>query len=118
MSSKRVQEVIDKFVDELVAAAEQDALDSVRDRIRDSLGINIGLLVSSQASKRRKSTRRFSMARPCPIPGCDDIAYPRHGMVCKKHNAELSREDILVARDNANKPGGIWSNWKAGKKAS
>jgi hypothetical protein len=36
-------------------------------------------------------------------------------MVCRGHGETLSREEILVARDNAQKEGGVWFDLTPGK---
>jgi len=115
MASKRVQEIVDRFVAELTAAAEEDAAASLQDRLRGVLG---GSVKDLAPVKRRKTTKGYTVLRPCPIAGCKETAAPRFGMVCKGHGASLSREDILMARDNAVKPGGIWFNLKPGKKVA
>jgi len=122
MASKRIQEVIDRFVEELMVVCEQEAVETIQNRLRDAFGPNVAVQASAPAAppaaKRRRSTKGYSVLRPCPIPGCKDpetgeprIAAPRHGMVCKFHS-DLPREEILLARDNAAKEGGIWFDLK------
>ena len=120
MSSKRIQEVIDRFVEELTAACEQEAVESLQNRLRGVFGKDVAVqpALPAPAVKRRKSTRGYSVLRPCPIQGCKDpetgeprVAAPRHGMVCKVHK-DLPREEILLARDVAAKEGGIWFDLK------
>jgi len=115
MATKRVQEVIDRFVAELVEVCEKEAAENIQSRLRDALGSEIAL--PPMTVKRRKTTKGYSVLRPCPIPDCKDTAAPRHGMVCKKHST-LPREEILVARDNAVKEGGVWFNLKPGRKTA
>ena len=115
MASKRIQEIVDRFVTELTAAAEDDASSALQDRLRGVLGASAKYLVPI---KRRKTTKGYTVLRPCPIPGCRETAAPRWMMVCKGHCETLAREDILVARDNANKPGGLWYDLKPGRKVS
>jgi hypothetical protein len=41
-------------------------------------------------------------------------------MVCKGHSETLKREEILIARDKADKPGGVWyqaKTWNKDKKS-
>jgi hypothetical protein len=121
MPSKRIQEVVERFVAELTQAAELDAAENIQLRLREALGPDAKSLVSVSAvaigtGKRRKTTKGYSVLRPCPIPECKETAFPRHGMVCKTHK-DLPREQILVARDNAHKEGGVWFGIKAGRKA-
>lgn len=115
MASNRVQEIVSRFVAELTAAAEADAAEALQDRLRGVLGSSAKDLAPV---KRRKTTKGYTVLRPCPIPGCKETAAPRWMMVCKGHCETLPREDILVARDNANKPGGIWADLKPGRKVS
>jgi hypothetical protein len=120
MATKRVQEIVERFVAELVEACEQDASESIQTRLREALGTaakDLAPIAPNTKLKRRKTTKGYSVLRPCPIPGCENIAAPRHQMVCKKHGQELTREEIVVARDNANKEGGIWFALKAGRAA-
>lgn len=121
MPSKRVQEVVDRFVAELVEVCEKEAAENIQGRLRDALGANV--VLPAVNVKRRKTTKGYSVLRPCPIPGCKDpetgeprIANPRHQMVCEVHSKELPREQILLARDNAIKEGGIWFDLKPAKK--
>lgn len=121
MASKRIQEIVDRFVAELSAAAEEDAAMALQDRLRGVLGVSVGDAGSPRKAavfKRRRTTKGYTVLRPCPIAGCKETAAPRFGMVCKGHGASLSREDILMARDVAAKPGGIWFGLKAGRKVS
>lgn len=118
MPSKRVQEAIDRLVEVL----QEEAAESIQGRLRDALGGNVVIPAVSQV-KRRKTTKGYTVLRPCPIPGCKDpetgeprVASPRHQMVCEVHSKELPREEILLARDNAVKEGGVWFNLKPSKK--
>jgi hypothetical protein len=114
MASKRVQEIVDRFVAELTAASEEEATEALQERIRDMLGGSMKGQVLIPA-KRRKTTKGYTVLRPCPVPDCKEIAAPRYQMVCKGHGETLSREDILVHRDNASKPGGVWFDLVPGK---
>ena len=120
MASKRVQEVVSRFVAELAEAAERDAAEAIRDQLRGVLGASQRNATERDSApvKRRRTTKGYSVLRPCPIPGCSGTAAPRYGMVCKPHSQTLTREEILVARDNANKPEGIWYHLKPGRRAS
>lgn len=115
MASKRVQEILDRFTAELLEALEEEANGSLQERLRAVLGSAAKDLTPV---KRRKTTKGYTVLRPCPIPDCKEIAAPRYQMVCKGHNETLTREEILVARDNANKPGGIWADLKPGRKVA
>ena len=114
MASKRIQEIVDRFVTELVAVSEEEAAEALQDRLRDMLGGAVKT-ESLLPAKRRKTTKGYTVLRPCPIPGCKKVAAPRYQMVCKDHSTELSREEILVARDNAQKEGGVWFGLTPGK---
>lgn len=105
MASKRVQEIVDRFVTELMSVAGEEAADALQDRLRGVFGAG---LQEPQPIKRRKTTKGMSVLRPCPVPDCKETAAPRYQMVCKGHNETLSREEILMARDSAVKPGGAW----------
>lgn len=119
MASKRVQEIVNKFMAELIQAVEEEAAESLQDRLRDMIGASAKALpVKLQVPKRRRTTKGYVMLRPCPVPECKEMAAPRYQMVCKGHSETLSREEIIVHRDNANKPGGVWHDLKPGKKAS
>ena len=110
MTSKKVQNIVDKFVADILEAAEESALDRLQETLGDALAGRV-------IPKRRKSAnKRKSILRPCPVKGCKHVAAPRYQMVCKEHNASLKREEILIARDIAEKPGGIWYEMKHGKK--
>jgi hypothetical protein len=108
MVSKRVQEVVDRFVVELIAVAKVDAAEEISNRLRGVFGGEAPAREVSPA-KDRKTTKGYKVTRPCPIEGCGEIAVSRFGMVCKGHSETLSREEVLVARDNAKKPGGVWA---------
>ena len=108
MASKKIQKIVDRFVSDIIAATEADAME----RIKKSLGIAVSGAVG--VKRRRSSNKGKSMLRPCPVGGCKATAAPRYQMVCKKHSA-LPREDILIARDIAEKPGGIWYEMKHGE---
>jgi hypothetical protein len=124
MASKRVQDIVDRFVADLMSVANEEAVVSLQDRLRGILGgaavpaVSAAPAVIRRRRRRRKTTRGYTVLKPCPIPECKETAAPRWGMVCKGHGATLSREDILVARDNANKPGGIWADLKSGRQVS
>ena len=47
------------------------------------------------------------MRKPCPVPGCKEMAAPRHHMVCKAHGA-LPGAEIAAAKFTARQPGGVW----------
>lgn len=124
MASKRIQEIVDRFVAELTAASEEEATavaeaaaeeasEALQQRIRDALSGSVDY--QDLPVKRRKTTKGYTVLRPCPVPGCKEIAAPRYQMVCKGHGETLSREDILVHRDTANKPGGVWFDLVPGK---
>lgn len=113
MASKRIQEIVDRFVTELQAASEEEAEASFAARLRSVLGSIAGVEVAPV--KRRKTTKGYTVLRPCPIQGCKKVAAPRYQMVCKDHSHELTREEILVARDNAQKEGGVWFDLTPGK---
>lgn len=112
MASKRIQEIVDRFVSELTAASEEEAAEALQSRLRDALGAVSG--AETVVVKRRKTTKGYTVLRPCPIPGCKKVAAPRYQMVCKGHS-DLPREEILLARDNANKEGGVWFDLTPGK---
>jgi len=112
MASDRIQKIVNKFVADIVEAVEGEVWETVRGRLGESL---VGSMKPPK-SKRRKSTKKLSMIRPCPIDGCDKMAAPRYRMVCKDHSKKLSRRTILEARDKANRPGGIWYEMKHAKK--
>ena len=115
MVSKKIQDIVDRFVVELTDAAREDAAVALQDRLRGVLGSSTKI---APAVKRRKTTKGYTVLRPCPVPGCENIAAPRHQMVCKGHNETLTREEILVHRDHASKPGGIWYDLKPGRKVA
>jgi hypothetical protein len=110
MATKSVQEVVDVFVSDL-----RDALRTERDtqlaKFFQQGGLNFG---DKPIAKKKTSSR--SISKPCPVEGCKKMAAPRHQMVCKGHSESLSRQEILMARDKADKPGGIWYELKQGKK--
>jgi hypothetical protein len=112
MADKSVQQVVDTFVNDL-----RDALKVERDQqlleFFQKSGMDVGF--GDKPVARKKTTSR-SISKPCPVDGCDKMAAPRHQMVCKEHSTTLSREEILMARDKAEKPGGIWYELKQGKK--
>ena len=108
MKSKKLQKIIDRFVAEVVEIAEIEAMDKIRER----LGAALTSPAPAPAVKRRKSTKGQSTLRPCPIKGCKETAAPRFGMVCKAHKEKLTREEIVVARDVAKQPGGVWADLK------
>jgi len=112
MASRRIQEIVDRFVAEIQVASEEEAAEALHDRLRDVLGSTAGLELAPV--KRRKTTKGYTVLRPCPIPGCGKVAAPRYQMVCKGHST-LPREEILVARDNATKEGGVWFDLTPGK---
>lgn len=114
MASKKLQEIVDRFVAEIIEAAEDEALDNVQKRLGEALSAPLNL----PKVKRRRSTKGRSVLRPCPIKGCKETAAPRYQMVCKGHSDKLSREEILIARDIADKPGGVWFQSKKWKKKS
>lgn len=114
MASERVQEIVDRFRAELLEALEQEAAENFQGRLRAVLDGAPGEILAASPTKRRKTTKGYTVLRPCPIDGCTKIAAPRYQMVCKEHSDTLSREEILVARDNAVKPGGVWADHKPG----
>lgn len=116
MNSKGIKAIIDRFVSELTEAVEKEASDAVQDRLREVIGASPGDAVPSLV--RRRTTKGYSVLRPCPVPGCSGTAAPRHQMVCKEHSKTMSREEIIVARDNAYKPDGVWRDIKLTKKIS
>lgn len=105
MKSKKLQEIVDRFVAEVVQVAEEEAMDAIQERLGKALGSSIDL----PKVKRRKSTKGKSILKPCPIKGCKETAAPRWMMVCKNHKEKLTREEIVIARDVASRPGGIWN---------
>jgi hypothetical protein len=114
MASKKIQKIVDKFVADIVSAAEDEAMEMIQARLGDALSGRVATGV-----KRRKSSKKGkSILRPCPIKGCKGTAAPRYQMVCKKHNEACTREEIVIARDIAERPGGIWYEAKSGKKKS
>ena len=112
MASNRIQKLVDKFVADIVEAAEEDALDTLQERLGDALS---GRVVA-KVKRRRSSNKGKSILRPCPVKGCKETAAPRYQMVCKEHSESLTREKIVVIRDKAERPGGIWYVLKHGKK--
>jgi len=114
MASKKLQEIVDRFVAEIIEIAEDEALDNVQKRLGEALSLPVKL----PKIKRRKSTKGRSILRPCPIKGCKETAAPRWQMVCQEHAGKLSREEILIARDIADKPGGVWFQSKKWKKTA
>jgi hypothetical protein len=119
MASKRVQEIVNKFMTELVQAVEEEAAESIQDRLRGVIGATAKALpIKIAAPKRRRTTKGYVMLRPCPVPDCKEMAAPRYQMVCKGHSELLTREAIIIHRDNANKPGGVWHDLKPGRKVS
>lgn len=117
MASKKLQDIVDRFVADVVQIAEEEAVDRIQERLGDALSASVKI----QRVKRRKSTKGRSILRPCPIKGCKETAAPRYQMVCKGHSETVKREEILLARDKADKPGGVWyqaKSWKGKKKKS
>ena len=113
MASKKLQDIVDRFVAEIVQIAEEDAMDRIQERLGEVMSAPVKV-------KRRKSTKGRSILRPCPIAGCKETAAPRYQMVCKEHAGKLKREEILIARDKADKPGGVWyqaKTWDKKKKS-
>jgi hypothetical protein len=112
MASKKIQKIVDKFVADIVAVAEAEAMDVIQARLGKALS---GPVVPKV--KRRKSSRKGkSNLKPCPIKGCKETAAPRWMMVCKEHKESCTREQIVLARDVAERPGGIW--FEAKKKSA
>ena len=111
MASKKLQKIVEKFVADVVAVAEEEALEN----IQEQLGLALTGKVTKVKRRKSPSHKGKSILKPCPIDGCKNTAAPRYQMVCKKHS-DLPREKILLARDKAEKPGGIWYEIKHGKK--
>lgn len=99
MASEKIQDIVDRFVAEIVQAAEEEVLL----RIREKLGV-----VMTPVVTRRKSSKGKSRLKPCPIDGCKNRAAPRYRMVCKDHSEQFTKEEILEARRVAAEPGGLW----------
>ena len=121
MSSRKIQDIVNRFTAELVAASEEEAMHTIEGRLRGVFGSSVKELVHvKQASpvKRRKTTKGYTALRPCPVAGCTEVAAPRWGLVCKAHSEALSREEVLMARDNAKKPGGAWADLDFGRKSA
>jgi len=112
MADKSVQQVVDAFVNDLRDALRMERDQQLAEFLQQS-GVNLNF---GDKPVARKKTSTRSISKPCPVDGCDKMAAPRHQMVCKEHSASLSREEILMARDKAEKPGGIWYKLKAKKK--
>jgi hypothetical protein len=113
MASKKLQDIVDRFFTEVGQLAEEEAVDRIQERLNGALSTSVKI----QKVKRRKSTKGRSILRPCPITGCKETAAPRYQMVCKEHSESLDREVILLARDVADKPGGVWYQAKGWTKA-
>lgn len=112
--SAKIKEVVDRFVFEVIQIAQEEAVESLRDQISDEFR---SAIADGTIPFKRKKSKRPSVLRPCPIDGCGQIAAPRWGMVCKEHRDSCTREQILEARANAVKVGGIWYRPKNDKKA-
>ncbi len=80
--------MVEAFVNQLVAAVEED---SVR-RVREAVAASFGDLPAPPRRPGRADDAGLPVApvrrRPkqlCPVPGCTGIAAPVFGMVCAKH---------------------------------
>jgi hypothetical protein len=116
MASEKIRSIVEKFVADILEAADEVAVNDLNEKVREFVGAAPGDL-TLKPIKRRKTTKGYTVLRPCPIPGCKETAAPRWGAVCKGHK-DLPREEILVARDNAAKPGGVWFDLKPRRKVS
>lgn len=107
MQEQDIKSIVDQFVSDLTEAIKGDAKREVAQELqRFATGFG-GNPVKGQKSAK-KTPRAKMPPRPCPVPGCTEAAHNRYQLVCKKHREELGRGDILVHRDTAEKPGGIW----------
>jgi hypothetical protein len=98
---------IERFASELCEIIEGRVKEEVS---REILRFAEGVSGRTEAPASRRH-RRF-VIRPCPVDGCMEKAAPRHQNVCKFHSETLPREKILIARDRANRPGGVWYEMK------
>jgi hypothetical protein len=107
MQKQDIQAIVDQFVSDLTEAIRGDAQREVAERIQEfAVGFGGNPIKGQKAVK--KASRAKTPPRPCPVPGCTEVAHNRYQLVCKKHREELDRKDILFHRDVAEKPGGIW----------
>lgn len=110
VASKRIQEIVARFVAELQEASEKEASETLMERLR-SVG-STSKDDAVPAKRRRGRAKGYKIQRPCPVPGCKEMAASRYGMVCKGHGATLTQDEKLAARANAQKPGGVWADLK------
>jgi hypothetical protein len=111
MSQESIRQIVDQFILDITEAVRGDAKAEVAQEIREKLkGFADGFGARSMKSKNatRKGRKGVTLSRPCPVPGCKETAFPRHQLVCKEHSETLERKDILMHRDVAAQPGGIW----------
>jgi hypothetical protein len=113
--SAKMKEIVNRFVSEVMEIAQEEAASSLREKITEEFR---NAIADGSIPFKRKKTKRASILRQCPIAGCEAVAAPRWGMVCKEHRDSCSRDQILEARANATKEGGIWHKPNPAKKAS
>lgn len=117
MPKNSAQKIVDQFVVDITEAIRGDVRQETAEEVQAKLqqfavGFGVKPMKAKKAKKaKRKKAKKAAKKptpRPCPVPGCTDAAYPRHQLVCKEHRDTLERGQILLHRDTADKPGGIW----------
>lgn len=111
MSSKAISDLAKQVADTINNLVEQGAQARLKELIA---GITEGVPTSSRAAARTSVAatggvrkKRNYRRKPCPVPGCKNLAAPRHSMVCVDHKALSDREkDQYKAQAVA--PGGVW----------
>ena len=117
MSRNQVRDLIDKFVEDLDAAIEDRVDALVGERIK-AIADSFGGRPMKASPARQPAKKKSRPRRPCPVEGCDQLAAPRYHMVCKRHNDELTIDEIDAARSKAERPGGLWYKLGLGKHAA
>lgn len=109
MATKNVQQIVDQFIADITEAIKGDAEQEVQEKLQE-FAANFGEAPMKRKRTSRKGTqkKRKQLERPCPVPGCKGAAANRHQCVCKEHSESLERQEILLHKDNAVKPGGVW----------
>jgi hypothetical protein len=120
-SSSEIRDIVSRFVGQLSALIEQDAVSRARDTILSAFsgGDSGGIALSSTGRRRGRPPgrrgrppgipavgpgrppgrkRRKAPIQLCPVPGCTNRAAPVFGMVCSKHK-DLPKAEIKKYRE-------------------
>lgn len=104
--AKQVAETMTSLIEKGAQARVKELLDSITGTTSTTRArASIAAPSSSGASVGKK--KRNYQRKPCPVPGCKNLAAPRHSMVCTDHK-DLSQREKDTYKAQAQAPGGLW----------